>query len=324
MSVSLFQCPRCQGWHFNVGVDGTLQCVSVTRHTNFEVRQGGCGWRGHAGITLTKLEAEFLSKAMWEGRSDIWQTARVSEYNLTGKDPLFPDDKPNAKPSPPMTVTRAGLDESYRRIKKLETANAVLRSKIKAMNTQSPDTGAQQESPDTGAQQALPLNEQLRLMFIDRPESRQLWSFQGPNTVLHEAHDDGCTCSYCRGFASKGRFGLELPADKGKTSWRVVWLKLGGKRHYLRWTLPRMRPRNQFYAATAKLRAALRERPELRVQAVEIHKRVDRIIIKATDKEDQVHEVSLSVDEVRSAESPVTFMTDAIAGKILAFGDRHV
>lgn len=314
MSVSLFQCPRCQGWHFNVGVDGTLQCVSVTRHTNFEVRQGGCGWRGHAGITLSKMEAEFFSKVMWDARSDIWQTARVSERNLTGKDPVFPNDAP-CKPEQPVLIHRAGIDESYRRIKKLETALSARRSKIKAMNTQ---------SPDTGAQQALPLNEQLRLMFIDQPESRQLWSFQGPNTVLHEAHDDGCTCSYCRGFASKGRFGLELPADKGRTSWRIIWLKLGGKRHYLRWTLPRMRPRNQFYAATAGLRAALRERPELRVKAVEIHKRMDRIIIKVTDKEDQVHEVSLSVDEVRSAESPVAFMTDAIAGKILAFGDRHV
>lgn len=45
-SASLFQCPKCDGPHFNVGVDGTLVCASVSQHTDYKVKHGGCGWRG--------------------------------------------------------------------------------------------------------------------------------------------------------------------------------------------------------------------------------------------------------------------------------------
>jgi hypothetical protein len=64
-------------------------------------------------IELTPEEVKQLADALWKARSDIWQTARVSEYNLTGKDPNFPNVTPNTPPSPPKLIHRAGLNESY-------------------------------------------------------------------------------------------------------------------------------------------------------------------------------------------------------------------
>lgn len=64
-------------------------------------------------LLLSPAEVKQLSDALWKARCDIWQTARVSEYNLTGKDPLFPADKPNPIPNPPRLITRKGLDDSY-------------------------------------------------------------------------------------------------------------------------------------------------------------------------------------------------------------------
>lgn len=45
-SASLFQCPKCDGPHFNIGTDGILVCASVSKHTDYKVKHGGCGWRG--------------------------------------------------------------------------------------------------------------------------------------------------------------------------------------------------------------------------------------------------------------------------------------
>lgn len=57
MSESLFECPKCNGPHFNVGVNGTLICASVSKFTNFECKQGGCGWRGTLTQSLTQAKS---------------------------------------------------------------------------------------------------------------------------------------------------------------------------------------------------------------------------------------------------------------------------
>lgn len=49
-SEILFTCPNCNGPHFNVGVNGTLICVSVTEKTPKDELHG-CGWRGHLNLT---------------------------------------------------------------------------------------------------------------------------------------------------------------------------------------------------------------------------------------------------------------------------------
>lgn len=49
----LFQCPRCEGLHFNISTEGTLTCANASKFTGFEIRPGGCGWRGGLG----RLEA---------------------------------------------------------------------------------------------------------------------------------------------------------------------------------------------------------------------------------------------------------------------------
>ena len=56
--------------------------------------------------------------------------------------------------------------------------------------------------------------------------------------ILREAHDKGCSCSYCK----SGEVGLILPANKGRNSWRAIRWKWRGKLHVLRWTLPKWWP----------------------------------------------------------------------------------
>lgn len=51
---------------------------------------------------------------------------------------------------------------------------------------------------------------------------------------LFETHPRSCDCSYCRrGWLPAG---LWLPANRGPTSWRVLFLSLFFVRFYLRWT----------------------------------------------------------------------------------------
>lgn len=81
------------------------------------------------------------------------------------------------------------------------------------------------------------------------PGSHELWTFQskgttplpeclGAFTVLRERHDVGCTCSYCRTFASSGRFGLKWPKSDGNHSWRVLWWRWRNELQVVRWTRP--------------------------------------------------------------------------------------
>jgi hypothetical protein len=65
-------------------------------------------------------------------------------------------------------------------------------------------------------------------------------------SLIFEKHNNKCTCSYCRDPIYKsvgnnyhlgGFAGLCLPANKGWTSWRVLFLKFFGSYYYLRWTL---------------------------------------------------------------------------------------
>ena len=70
-------------------------------------------------IELTREEYRRIRDTLWAARCDIWQTARVSEYNLTGKDPNFPEDKPADAPILPKFVHRAGLDASYAVVEEL-------------------------------------------------------------------------------------------------------------------------------------------------------------------------------------------------------------
>lgn len=59
-----------------------------------------------------------------------------------------------------------------------------------------------------------------------------------------EIHYPICTCSYCKTWSHDNkthwqdkRFGLELPENKGKNSWRILYLRTKKRRFYLRWTL---------------------------------------------------------------------------------------
>ena len=76
-------------------------------------------------IELTKEEADTIRDVLIAARVDIWQTARVSEGNLTGRDPAFPGDEPVCRTSP-LLVAREGIDESYAVIERLSAAISVL------------------------------------------------------------------------------------------------------------------------------------------------------------------------------------------------------
>ena len=62
----------------------------------------------------TAEEVKILRDTLRAAKNDIWQFIRLAEYNLTGKDPNFPEDEPEGKPETPSLVHRAGLEESYR------------------------------------------------------------------------------------------------------------------------------------------------------------------------------------------------------------------
>lgn len=186
-----------------------------------------------ADVVLSELEAEQLADALWNARRDIWQTARVTEYNLSGRDPTFPEDSPVEPPRIPKQIHRAGLDESYR--VHAEVCEAIRVLALKRLRHPM-ETTDQSREPE---QQAKPTLSETMAKF-KRPGSAQLWSFHGNrySTVLREVHDVGCDCSYCRTFAAKGRAGIELPECKARNSWRILWWRWRGRLHVLRWTLP--------------------------------------------------------------------------------------
>jgi hypothetical protein len=52
--------------------------------------------------------------------------------------------------------------------------------------------------------------------------------------ILHEIHEEECTCSYCKGSNTKLHYGLNIPKSYNKAnSW---WVIKYNKRHYIRWT----------------------------------------------------------------------------------------
>lgn len=183
-------------------------------------------------LTLSRLEAAQVVYALEAASADIWQTARVSEYNLTGGDPTFPGDKASGPPAIPRFIHRAGLDESYRRHAQVGAALKMLLLKRESANNTDMENSVQTDTP---AAPGL-----LEAMFkFKLPGSEQLWSFQGASTVLRERHDVGCSCSYCMTFAANGRGGIQLPECKAPNAWRIIWWRWKGRLHVLRWTLPR-------------------------------------------------------------------------------------
>lgn len=65
-------------------------------------------------------------------------------------------------------------------------------------------------------------------------------------SVILEKHEESCTCSYCGGSQGVtrryggwgGEFGLELPENKSKGSWRILHWPWRKSTMNLRWTLP--------------------------------------------------------------------------------------
>lgn len=45
-SSTLFECPKCYGLHFNITNGGKLVCSNRSKYTNYELKDGGCGWSG--------------------------------------------------------------------------------------------------------------------------------------------------------------------------------------------------------------------------------------------------------------------------------------
>jgi len=97
------------------------------------IPSGTAGFKPVVGFSvspcsLSAEEVKLLKSALWAARRDIWQTLRVNEKNLTGIDPVFPDDEP-CKPKVPALIHRAGLDESYDVHRQICKAQKMLASK---------------------------------------------------------------------------------------------------------------------------------------------------------------------------------------------------
>jgi hypothetical protein len=80
-------------------------------------------------ITFTEQEVDLINKAISAARVDIYQTARVSEINLTGVDPNFPNDPP-IKQRNPMLISREGIDESFKVHEQLCEVQKIIMSKF--------------------------------------------------------------------------------------------------------------------------------------------------------------------------------------------------
>jgi predicted nuclease of predicted toxin-antitoxin system len=82
--------------------------------------------------SFSSEEMQQIRDALWKARCDIWQTARVAEYNLTGKDPSFPSDSADVAPNPPRLIHRAGLDASYAVFEEVSAALKMLHHKMQS------------------------------------------------------------------------------------------------------------------------------------------------------------------------------------------------
>lgn len=81
-------------------------------------------------VNLTEDQAKEMMDTLHAARWDIWEFIRLSEYNLTGRDPMFPDDSPDPIPNPPRTATRQGIQASEAVMKRIEAASAMLQQKL--------------------------------------------------------------------------------------------------------------------------------------------------------------------------------------------------
>lgn len=89
----------------------------------------------------------------------------------------------------------------------------------------------------------------LKVVGGHRSQTRVLWEADvfpaapKPAHVLLEHHEHPCGCSYCREPRRWWKpIELRLPEDKGKTSWRVLAIRIPRAMVYLRWTLVRWEP----------------------------------------------------------------------------------
>lgn len=92
---------------------------------------------GATSCSLSADEVKTIKDALWAARTDVWQTLRVNERNLTGVDPVFPHGEP-CKPDAPLLIHRRGLDESYLVHKQICEAQKMLASKANAKHTDQP------------------------------------------------------------------------------------------------------------------------------------------------------------------------------------------
>ena len=83
-------------------------------------------------LVLSSEEAWAIRLALRHAASDIWQTLRVTELNLTGKDPNFPEMQPIVMETP-TPIHRAGADESHKVHSEVEEALRLLAGKMHGM-----------------------------------------------------------------------------------------------------------------------------------------------------------------------------------------------
>lgn len=76
---------------------------------------------------ITKTEYDLLLDLIYNLKKDLYQHVRVAEFNLTGIDLNFPEDKPiqifdsdGKRKAEPRFITRDGIEESLSIIKKAE------------------------------------------------------------------------------------------------------------------------------------------------------------------------------------------------------------
>lgn len=75
---------------------------------------------GSKKVTMTLGEARSLLDAINAATADLWQLARVAQYNLTGADIVFPEDAAAGRPEIQRQVHQAGVDETLAIRERLE------------------------------------------------------------------------------------------------------------------------------------------------------------------------------------------------------------